>query len=360
VTRLKTTFTRRRLLAAVCVLAAVLGATVVYAKADFSIAPSPASQAVSAGQAATYSVTSTRTNGFADPITFTASGLPAGTAATFTPSTLTTANNATALRLQTSSSTPPGTYTPTITATAGNVSHTATVTLVVRPPATPDFTFAAMPAGQTIPLGADARYAITITRSGGFTGPVSFAVSGLPNRATASFSPAGVVSGSSTTMTVSVPDNGWTGTSTLAIIATGTVNGVIVSRQGSVALTTEKGKPLEIDGPVTRQLGPAVNVPIDVALTNPNNFDISVTNVAVAVEQATSRAACKGLDNFAVSQLPATRYPLSIPSKTTRKLSDIGVPPDDRPSVRMLSLPTNQDACKGVAVTLDFSGTAIK
>jgi uncharacterized membrane protein len=341
-------------------MAAALGATVVYAKADFSISPSPTSQTVTAGQDATYTVTTARTNGFASTISFTASGLPAGTVASFTPASLTTAGNSTALKLQTSASTPPGTYTPTITATAGNVTHTATVTLVVRAAATPDFTIAAMPAGQTVPLGADAQYAINITRSGGFTGPVSFAVSGLPNKATASFSPAGPVSGSSTTLTVSVPDNGSAGVSTLLITATGTVNGATVTRQGSVTLTTEKGKPLEINGAVTQQLGPGTKVPVDIALTNPNNFDISVTNVSVAVEQATSRATCKGLDNFTIAQLPAARYPLAMPAKTTLKLSDLGVPVADRPTVSMRSLTTNQDACKGVTLTLDFSGTAVK
>jgi hypothetical protein len=359
-TSVKTTLTRRRLIAAACVLAAVLGATVVYAKADFSISPSPTSQSVSAGQAATYTITTARSNGFAGSISFSASGLPAGTTASFTPPTLTTADNSTALKFQTSSSTPAGTYTPTITATAGNAVHTATVTLVVKPASNPDFTFAAAPAGQTIPLGADAQYTINITRSGGFTGPVSFAVSGLPNKAAASFSPAGALSGSSTTMTVSVADNGSTGVSTLPITATGTINGATVTRQGTVTLTTEKGKPLEIAGSVPEQLGPGVRVPIDVAMTNPNNFDISVTNIAIAVEQATSRSGCKGLDNFAVDQLPAARYPLSIPSKTTLKLSDLGVPASARPSVRMVSLATNQDACKGVAVTLDFSGMAVK
>jgi hypothetical protein len=358
VTRLK--ITRARLIAATCLLAAVLGATVVYAKADFSISPSPTSQTVSAGQAATYTVTTARTNGFASTISFTATGLPAGTTASFTPSSLTTADNSSALKLQTSASTPPGTYTPSITATAGNVTHTATVTLVVRAAATPDFTIAAMPAGQTIPLGADAQYAININRSGGFTGPVSFAVSGLPNKATASFNPAGSVSGSTTTLIISVPDNGSTGVSTLTVTATGTINGAIATRRGSVTLTTEKGKPLEIGGAVTKQLGPGVSVPIDVALTNPNNFDVSVINVAVAVEQATSRATCNGLDNFTLRQLPAARYPLAIPARTTLKLSDLNVPVADRPAVAMRSLAANQDACKGVRLTLDFSGTAIK
>lgn len=359
-TRLKTTLTRRRLIAAACVLAAVLGATVVYAKADYSISPSPTSQTVSAGQAATYTVTTARTNGFADTVSFTASGLPAGTTASFAPASLTTAANSTALKLQTSATTPAGTYTPTITATAGTVTHTATVTLVVRPAATPDFTIATAPAGQTMPLGGDARYTINIARSGGFSGPVSFTVGGTPTKATAGFTPASPVTADSTTLTVSTPENGSAGVSTMTITATAVINGTTVTRQGTVTLTTEKGKPLVVAGSVGRQLAPGVTAPLDLALTNPNNFDISVTNISVAVEQATSSPRCNGLDNFPVSQLAAARYPLSIPAKTTMKLSDLGVPVNDRPSVRMVSLPTNQDACKGVTLTLDFSGTAGK
>jgi hypothetical protein len=362
VTRLKTIpkRSRRRILAMACVMAAVLGATVVYAKADFSVSPSPTSQTVAAGQAASYTVTVARTNGFSSTVAFSISGLPAGTTATFTPSSLDTTANSITLKLQTSTSTPAGTYTPTISATGANVTHTASITLVVRTAQSPDFTIAAAPAGQTVPLGADAQYAININRSGGFTGPVSFAVSGLPSKATASFGPLSPVAGSTTTLTVSTPSNGSTGVSTLSLVATASIGGSTVTRQGSVTLTTEKGTPIGISGAITKQLGPSVNVPIDVVLTNTNNFDVSVTNVAVAVEQATSKVGCKGLDNFAVAQLPVSRYPLTIPSKTTKKLSDLGIPSSDWPSVRMLNLPSNQDVCKGVTLTLDFSAVATK
>ena len=56
-----------------------IGAFAVFAaggKADFSIAASPSSQTVSQGQAATYTVTVTRVNGFAEAVTLSASGLP--------------------------------------------------------------------------------------------------------------------------------------------------------------------------------------------------------------------------------------------------------------------------------------------
>ena len=51
----------------------------------------------------------------------------------------------------------------------------------------PDFTLSAAPASVTINQGASGSSAIAIARSGGFTGAVSFAASGLPGGVTAAF-----------------------------------------------------------------------------------------------------------------------------------------------------------------------------
>src|SRR5436190_24373162 len=127
---------------------ACLGAYTVLAaggKADFTIAASPSSQTVSAGQSATYTVTITRVNGFTGAVSLSAGSLPNGataawklsdgSASSVVPSNL----NSATLTVQTASSTPNGTSQPLITATSDKLTSTTNVTLVVQPAAQPSF-----------------------------------------------------------------------------------------------------------------------------------------------------------------------------------------------------------------------------
>src|SRR5581483_4791994 len=58
-------------------------------------------------------------------------GLPAGTTASFSPSSISGTSGSSTLTVKTSNSTPAGTYCVVIQATAGSIAHTAAVTLVV-------------------------------------------------------------------------------------------------------------------------------------------------------------------------------------------------------------------------------------
>ena len=59
------------------------------ATADFAVASSTATQTVTAGESATYTISVTPSNGFASAVTLTASGLPAGATAAFVPASIT-------------------------------------------------------------------------------------------------------------------------------------------------------------------------------------------------------------------------------------------------------------------------------
>src|SRR3989449_3154138 len=87
----------------------------------------------------------------------------------------------------TGAATPPSSYALTITGVGGTLTRTTSVTLTVNP--APDFALSATPASQSVVQGAGTTYALSITPSGGFTAAVTFSVSGLPGRATGSFSP---------------------------------------------------------------------------------------------------------------------------------------------------------------------------
>ncbi|HEX8865506.1 MAG TPA: M28 family peptidase [Lentzea sp.] len=97
--------------------------------ADFSVAVSPTSGSAAAGSSVQATVSTQTTSGSAQSVTLSASGLPSGATASFSPSSVTTGNSST-LTISTTASTPSGTYPVTITA-AGSVTHTATYTLTV-------------------------------------------------------------------------------------------------------------------------------------------------------------------------------------------------------------------------------------
>ncbi len=112
-----------------------------------------------------------------------------------------------------------GTYTPSLTVTDNSgltdpSPKTRTITVV------PAFSLSASPNSQTVAVGGSGNYNVAMTPDPGFTGTVSFAVSGLPSGATASFSPASTSSGS-VTLGISLSAATPTGNYTLKISGTG-------------------------------------------------------------------------------------------------------------------------------------------
>src|SRR5262249_18857231 len=72
---------------------------------DFSLSATPASQTAAPGNSASYTAAVSALGGFADNVSLTISGLPAGATATFNPA-LVTGSGSSALLVSTSSSTP--------------------------------------------------------------------------------------------------------------------------------------------------------------------------------------------------------------------------------------------------------------
>ena len=81
----------------------------------------------------------------------------------------------------------------------------------------PDFALAATPASQSIVAGNSTTYTATVTPSGGYTGTVTFSVSGLPTGATGSFAPTSVTTSGSSTLTISTTTGVAAGTYPLTI-----------------------------------------------------------------------------------------------------------------------------------------------
>ncbi|MFF6993451.1 M28 family peptidase [Streptomyces sp. NPDC008313] len=97
---------------------------------DFSMSAAPASGSVDPGGSATSTVSTATTNGSAQQIKLSASGVPSGVSVSFDPATVTSGGSST-MTVSTTSSAAPGTYTLTVTGT-GSVTHTTTYTLKVN------------------------------------------------------------------------------------------------------------------------------------------------------------------------------------------------------------------------------------
>jgi len=192
---------------------------------DFSIGASPTSVTVLQGNTAPDVTISTAiTNGVSQAVTLSATGLPAGATATFTPASISSGGSST-LSIATSATTPGGTYTITVTGTGTAATHSTTVTLTVTTPAPPDFTVAVTPTSATVARGGSTTYTVTVGALNGFTGSVALSVTGLPRNATSSFAPASVAGSGSSVLSVTTARNSQRGTFSLTITGTsGTVS----------------------------------------------------------------------------------------------------------------------------------------
>ncbi|MGW0431975.1 S8 family serine peptidase [Micromonospora sp. NPDC003197] len=100
---------------------------------DFSISVTPNSGTVNPGSSLTATVGTTTTVGGAQTVALTASGLPSGATASFSPSSVTSGNSA-SLTISTTASTAPGTYTVSIIGTGTVTTQSTTYTLTVNGP----------------------------------------------------------------------------------------------------------------------------------------------------------------------------------------------------------------------------------
>ncbi len=348
-------------------------------KPDYGLQVSPASQSVSQGQTATFMVTTTGTNGFSGAVALTVSGLPAGAAATVTPTTVSLAAGraqaVTTVAVTTARTTPVGTHALTITGTSGKTKRSVSASLTLSRVLDGAFTVTADPAWVPVGPGSTAVYSLTVAATGTHSGPVRLAAHGTwPAGVTPALSPAEVTVASPATATVpssavatlqvatgrSVRD----GTYPLQVVGTATDAAGRTTRQYAILqLVVDSklsSKPFTIatGAPLTGLAPGAAPRPMDLVLANPNNQPLSVTNLSVVVTGTSAGAAC-GADNFRVVQYRGP-YPLAVPANARgATLGSLGVPAAQQPQLAMVDKPTvNQDACKGVTVTLAFSGSA--
>jgi len=141
---------------------------------NYTLSASPSSLTVTQGSGGTSTITITPRNGFGGSVGLSASGLPSGVGASFSPNPATTRST---LTLSASSTASVGRFTVTIKGTSGSLTHTTTLTLTVN----------ALP-----------RYALTVSDTGLGSGTVTSSPAGIDCGSTCS---ASYVSGTTVTLT---------------------------------------------------------------------------------------------------------------------------------------------------------------
>ena len=242
---------------------------------SFTLTASPTTVPLLQGGTATSTVTVNAVGGFSSGVTLAATGLPSGVTAAFGTNPATGSSIVTFTAASTAAT---GTATVTIAGTSGSLTASTAVQLTVSIP--PSFTLAAATPSLTFIQGGSATDAITITPANGFSGPVTFTATGLPNGVTASFA-----TNPATTTTVM----------TLSATSTATVGGPVV-----VTITGTSGT---ITSSATVNL--TINIPPGFTLTSSSAaLTIAETTTATSTISITSVGGFTGSVTLSASGLP--------------------------------------------------------
>jgi hypothetical protein len=191
---------------------------------NFSVSASPSSLSVTQGSSTSTTISTAVSGGFNSAVSLSASGLPAGVTASFSPTSIAApGSGSSTLTLSAGSTATTGTATVTVTATGGGVTHTTTLSLAVNASATPAFSVSASPTSLSVTQGSSGTSTISTTVSGGFNSAISLSASGLPAGVTAGFNPTSIAApgGGSSTLTLSASSTATTGAATVTVTATG-------------------------------------------------------------------------------------------------------------------------------------------
>jgi large repetitive protein len=124
----------------------------------------------------------------------------------------------------------------------------------------------------------------------------------------------------------------------------------------SWTITRATTRDFSISGSTNALLYPGAPAqPIALTLSNTNSVAIYVTALQVSVA-ASSSTGCNPATNLALTQSNASAAaPVRVPAGGSVTLPAQGV---SAPTIRLLNLPVNQDACKNARFSLSYSGSA--
>ena len=184
----------------------------------FTLSASPTSLSVADGSTGSATITTAVSGGFNAAIALSASGLPTGVTAAFSPTSIAApGSGSSALTFTVGSTAAAGTSTITVTATGGGITHTTTVSLTVTAAVTGSYTLSVSPTSGYLDRGQSGYGVVTVTASGGFDSAVALSATGIPSGVTGSFSPTSVTGSGTSDFTLTVSRSAPTGTYPITI-----------------------------------------------------------------------------------------------------------------------------------------------
>jgi hypothetical protein len=204
---------------------------------DFSISVSPSSANGNIGDNLAFTVTVGAINGFAAPVTLSASPPVTGLTYSFGTNPLNPGSNTT-LHVLVGNSVVGGNYPITITGTAGSIVHTAQIGIDISHP---DFTISTNILSSAIAVGATKDITVTVSAGTGFTGQVALAASAFPamNGAVFNFDALSLTPTASTTLHVT--NTGGVAINLYSLIITGTQGTLSHSTYVNMQVGTKPG-----------------------------------------------------------------------------------------------------------------------
>jgi subtilase family serine protease len=191
-------------------------------KPGFTLAATPTAVTITQGTNGTSTLDIIPQGGFNGSVKLSASNLPSGVTAAFSPNP---ASSNSTLTLTASATAAPGTVILTIAGKSGSLTNSTTLNLTVTQ-ANQHFTLSAAPSSVVIVQGVGSSAStINITPVNGFSGNVTLTAAGLPKGVTATFGENPATSSSSLTFTAS--NKAKTGTVTVTV--TGTLSNLSAS-----------------------------------------------------------------------------------------------------------------------------------
>jgi kumamolisin len=184
----------------------------------FTLAASPTAVSVTQGSAGSSTITTAVSGGFSSAIALSASGLPSGVTAAFSPTSIAApGSGSSTLTFTVAATAATGTSTITVTATGGGITHTASVSLTVTAAATGSYTLSVSPTAGYLDRGQSGYAVVTVSASGGFDSAVALSATGIPSGVTGSFSPTSVTGSGTSDFTLTVSRSAPTGTYPITI-----------------------------------------------------------------------------------------------------------------------------------------------
>jgi len=244
---------------------------------SYTISVSPSYRTIKPGDAMTFTVTVTSTNGFNDEVDLFLEELPYEADAYFNPDTVDVAPSTpstSTLLISTDVDLAEGVYYWAIYGVPVSyqyVTNTSIITVSVTE--APDFELSISPTTRTISPGDSAEYNVSLVRTGGFASSVALSISGLPDEADGFFDPESIKGSETSELNIDTTSDLGAGTYTFTV--TGTGGGKTRTKTAKLVVSSVSDFTLDVT-PQSQAASPGQSVIYVVTVTSHNNFNSPV------------------------------------------------------------------------------------